>query len=168
MSTQPIKIQINSLEALERLIGGNTEAEMDIRNSVVQAFTERHLKSIANQEHVAKCFHSLNQTVSSLVESARVAVEQQVADKLGTVKRNWDGTISTIKLRPDVIAEIDKQVASKVNQLVTEAALKVVEAITADLPRRVQDAVSLRVQSDITTEVRTQVDAAFKRALSPK
>lgn len=44
-----IKIQINSLEALERLIGGDSELEIDIRNSVVQKFSKRHLKDIANK-----------------------------------------------------------------------------------------------------------------------
>lgn len=38
-----MKIQINSLEALERLIGGDTELEIDIRNSIVHKFTQKHL-----------------------------------------------------------------------------------------------------------------------------
>ena len=42
-----MKIQINSLAALERLIGGDSDIEIDIRNSVVQAFSKKHLKNIA-------------------------------------------------------------------------------------------------------------------------
>lgn len=49
-----MKIQINSLEALERLIGGDSSVEIDIRQSVVEAFTRKHLKSIANQSFVEK------------------------------------------------------------------------------------------------------------------
>lgn len=49
-----MKIQINSLEALERLIGGDTEVEIDIRNSVVQEFTKKHLKAIATNDLVSK------------------------------------------------------------------------------------------------------------------
>lgn len=42
-----VKIQINSLEALERLIGGDTELEIELRGAIVQEFTKRHLKGIA-------------------------------------------------------------------------------------------------------------------------
>lgn len=41
-----MKIQINSLQALERLIGNDNQLEIDIRNSVVQDFTKKHLKSL--------------------------------------------------------------------------------------------------------------------------
>lgn len=46
-------IQINSLEALERLIGGDTNTEINIRNSVVQEFSKKHLKHVIdlNMQH---------------------------------------------------------------------------------------------------------------------
>jgi len=44
------KIQINSLEALERLIGNDNELEIEIRNSVVQNFSKKYLKNIADEE----------------------------------------------------------------------------------------------------------------------
>lgn len=49
-----MKIQINSLEALERLIGGDSELEFDIRQSVVEAFTKKHLKNITTVELLGK------------------------------------------------------------------------------------------------------------------
>lgn len=42
-----IKIQIASLEALERLIGGDSQLEIEIRESVVQNFAKKHLKGVA-------------------------------------------------------------------------------------------------------------------------
>lgn len=44
-----MKIQLNSLEALERLIGGDSEVEIEIRNSIVQEFTKKHLKALVNE-----------------------------------------------------------------------------------------------------------------------
>lgn len=44
-----VKIQINSLEALERLIGGDTELEIDIRESIIYNFASKHLKSIVGE-----------------------------------------------------------------------------------------------------------------------
>lgn len=46
------KIQINSLEALERLIGGDSELEFEIRNNVAQDFAKKHLKAVALNEVV--------------------------------------------------------------------------------------------------------------------
>jgi hypothetical protein len=47
-----VKIQINSLEALERLIGNDNELEIQIRGSIVQEFTKKHLRSLATTELV--------------------------------------------------------------------------------------------------------------------
>jgi len=45
-----VKIQINSVEALERLIGGNTEIEIELRQSVVENFMKKHINAIANSK----------------------------------------------------------------------------------------------------------------------
>lgn len=44
-----MKLQINSLAALERLIGNDNEIEIDIRKNVVDAFAKKHLKAVANE-----------------------------------------------------------------------------------------------------------------------
>ena len=44
-----IKIQINSLEALERLIGGETQLEIDLRGAIVQEFAKKYLKNVADE-----------------------------------------------------------------------------------------------------------------------
>ena len=48
------KIQINSLEALERLIGNDNELEIQVRNSVVQEFSRKYLKNLAEEEFLKK------------------------------------------------------------------------------------------------------------------
>ena len=45
-----MKIQINSLEALERLIGNDKEMEISVKQSILNEFAKKHLKSIANSE----------------------------------------------------------------------------------------------------------------------
>jgi signal recognition particle GTPase len=42
-------IQINSLKALEKLIGGNSEKEIAVRNNVVQDFSRKYLKAVAHE-----------------------------------------------------------------------------------------------------------------------
>lgn len=43
------KIQINSLEALERLIGNDNALELDLRNAIVQEFSKKYLKVLATE-----------------------------------------------------------------------------------------------------------------------
>lgn len=45
-----MKIQINNLEALERLIGDDKEMEIQVKSSIINEFAKRHIKSVANSE----------------------------------------------------------------------------------------------------------------------
>lgn len=59
------KIQINSLEALERLIGNDNELEIDIRNNIVESFTKKHLKALVNTETIKDLESAVKKEVSS-------------------------------------------------------------------------------------------------------
>ncbi len=50
-----MKIQIASLAALERLIGGDATIEIEIRQSVAENFAKKHLKSISHNELTSAC-----------------------------------------------------------------------------------------------------------------
>lgn len=65
MSEKPVKIQINSLEALERLIGGNSEFEFEIRESIVQKFATKHLKSVATSDALSKIASALKDEITA-------------------------------------------------------------------------------------------------------
>lgn len=58
-----IKIQINSLEALERLIGGEEELELELRGSIVQEFAKRHLKGVADDVIINNATHEIRKYV---------------------------------------------------------------------------------------------------------
>lgn len=92
------KIQINSLEALERLIGGDSEFEIEIRNSVVQEFAKKHIKCLAQnfsfrdssiitkliQDEVKNCIgeeHYFNNTIK-LNQKYIVYIQQVIEQKI--------------------------------------------------------------------------------------
>lgn len=54
-----------TLPALERLIGGDTEMELNLRKQIVQEFTERHLKSVADSALYAKAEAQVKQYVDA-------------------------------------------------------------------------------------------------------
>jgi N12 class adenine-specific DNA methylase len=108
-----IKIQINSAEALERLIGGDTELEIEIRNSIVQNFTRKHLKSLVN--------HDIMLNVRKAVSEE---IKEQFFDELKV--GNWGKTITTFKkedfedLKKFLRAEANRELRTLVKKVVQE------------------------------------------------
>ena len=98
-----LTIQINNLEALERLIGGDNEVEIDIRNSVVQKFAEKHLKALANSSEISSTLNDIQTDISK-------QVTEKCEKEIATFKRDWSGRISDIKLSSAIQDEINRQV----------------------------------------------------------
>lgn len=102
-----MKIQINSLEALERLIGGDTEVEIDIRNSVVQEFTKKHLKAIADDD---------------LVKLAQKATETHIRQSFFTLKNKTWGYgqeyVFNKEMEEKILGDLKYQVENHIRELV--------------------------------------------------
>ena len=86
-----VTIQINSVEALERLIGNDTELEIQLRNSVVQEFTNRHLKKLATLD---------------LMNNASQAVQQELKDHFFTEIKNSSYYSPTLAFKPEILAKL--------------------------------------------------------------
>lgn len=120
-----MKIQINSLEALERLIGGDTQLEFDIRQSVVEAFAKKHLKSIANSEFARAAENTIERYIKDeLTEEVKTgqwtkaivlkgeyanAVQGHVNNAISDALRNYAKDLTNIDLHKERIDEIVKR-----------------------------------------------------------
>jgi F420-0:gamma-glutamyl ligase-like protein len=136
-----VKIQINSREALERLIGGDSELEVELRNSVVQDFSNRHLKSIAT-------------VMVGRIESAAQQAVKEVAEKqIGFL--NYDIGRTYFKLKPEVKTAIENEVAN----LIQEETRKVAEAFDAEgiIKKMVEDRLNAVFKEQVANEVRKQL-----------
>lgn len=98
-----MKIQINSLEALERLIGGDTEVEIDIRNSIVQKFANRHLKGVVN-----------GLVERGLIKAAETEIKKEVFETL-----NWNNVRLTDKYKSVLESEISIMIGKKIEALIS-------------------------------------------------
>lgn len=105
-----MKIQINSLAALERLIGGDTELEIEIRNSVIQAFSKKHLKDVANTE-----------TFKATERDVRKIIQELFIDNLST---SWNSPKLKTEyykiLKENIKAEVSKVVEDLIYKVTTE------------------------------------------------
>jgi hypothetical protein len=153
-----LTIQINSLEALERLIGGDTAAEVDIRNSVVQKFTEKHLKALAGQPNIQAIADSIG-------TATRASVEELLNARIGTITKNWRGIVDSVRLNASVVAEIDRAVKAVADKLIDQAVQSTFDKLKDGLEARISGAVKHRLDYEIANEVKKKVSEAFQAAL---
>ena len=102
------KIQINSLAALERLIGGDSELEIEVRNSVIQAFAKNHLKALITDE---------------LLKNAKMAVLAEIQKEFfDIVKEQYGGLKPVFKpeiyeqLKASLLNQADRELRGIVNE----------------------------------------------------
>ena len=121
-----MKIQINSLAALERLIGGDSELEIEIRNSIVQEFTKKYLKSVAEKV--------LESEVAVLTKGIKETFQQEAQSAIGEMKNSGYYSQTFVPnesfkkaITEQVQQQVDKQISAAIDARFTEVAKKGVE-----------------------------------------
>jgi molybdopterin converting factor small subunit len=74
-----IKILID-LKGLERLIGNDTEAEIEIREGIIQTFAKKHLKSLAKSD-----------TFEPILEGIQKSIVAMFREEMPIVRKKVDG-----------------------------------------------------------------------------
>ena len=151
-----IKIQIKSMAVLEKLIGGDDTFAIEIRNSLVDEFSKKYLKSLVTTEAMRK--------VSSLM-SAEVA---------GYVKENvgnysWNDTFP--RLKEGMAKKIDEQVKVDIDQMIRDSVARYKESLQKIVKEydesQIYRALDQQLSEKILDVVRTRVDEKLKEILGP-
>lgn len=147
-----LTLQINSKEALERLIGGDTETEIDIRNSVVQKFAEKHLKPIVNSAPITD-------VIRQIKDHAYKYIEETCAKELATFKASAYGTAYDIKLRPEVETAIRNKVRDSIDEIVRTRIKAAIEEYCNE------DALTKRINVMMDHNIKVLVNEKIKQKL---
>lgn len=110
------KIQINSLAALERLIGGDNALELEIRQSVVTEFVKKHLKGLVDTRIVQLASNDLRANIDE-------AVNKQISKTIGEYQRSGYGAHKFIihnDLKEDIKNHLKKALDDTINEAITE------------------------------------------------
>ena len=156
MAKNSLTLQINSLEALEKLIGGDTQVEIDIRNNIVQAFAEKHLKSLAGSNEIQTVLSAIK---ASIQEDARKECQRL----FGMYQSSWKH--NTVILNEDLKAllkeEVQKEISSFMESYISELVAKP-ESLRDKLERYVKvltnNIISAELESKIPTSVQKAID----------
>lgn len=133
----PVKLQINSLAALERLIGGDSDLELEMRNSIVQEFSKKYLKGVAER---------ICGNIESVARQECTKVAQNFLGKSG-----WNGYNYSFQLTSDAKEAIQYQVDLEIAGLVQEMVNK------KDIEKIVQKEVDRRIDAQVKELVNQEV-----------
>ena len=153
-STQPragVTLQINSMAALERLLGGDTEMEVSLRNSIAAQFVDAHLEALTT-EAVREASRDIQKIVKDVASA-------QVATDLGA----WKNPDARYELTPATSQAIKRAVEAQVSDLIT--------SMTAGLIARVQQArnqAATYIDIRMNDIVNVAIDSSFERRVDAK
>ncbi len=97
--SQNITIQINSVEALERLIGDDPQLLIAVRDSAISEFSRRYIKNLIDRE---------------LVQSLEEKMKYALIENLRETEENWSLDEKIISLLGD---KINKLIESKISSI---------------------------------------------------
>lgn len=132
-----------TVPALERLIGGDTELEVEIRKNIVHAFSQRHLSAVAKE-------------VYGDIEKAKEQIRTQVLGDMGAVKMEaWSSgrykltSEATEAIKTSVRSVIRDEVAVAAQQAWNELRPEILTAIKKCYDREVLALIKEQVRKDI-------------------
>lgn len=142
-----MKIQINSKEALERLIGDDKEMEIAIKNTIIDRFAKQYLKSVANSE---------------IVRELKVAVLAEVeAEVARHVERLPTYGISCFKARTELKEAIKNAAKEALRDLVKET----IEEQMSDVEKEVKQLLGYKLDIICDKVSEQNIDRLVQRKL---
>lgn len=163
------------LPALERLIGGDSDVEVELRQGVVTSFAKRHLKEVINSGVLEPYFRNISQALTEELK-ALIPLEQKKIQKEG----RW-GSSYGWRLVPGnpwndkVIEAVKAHAKASIKELVDEsftaaweetkvACLERIDRNHKTLLKLVSKEVEKQVSSRFQAEVKAEVDRRIKAA----
>lgn len=153
------KIQINSLEALERLIGGDSQLEVEVRNSIVQDFCKKYLKGVADETIVA-----------AAKESIKLHVEKDYLKQITVGNWGRKEFILNDSMASHVIKLSSKTINDSIDKAIKEGLYA--ESIKGKIEKRIE-VIDLAIKNELDTlvglslklKIGDLVDAEIKRRM---
>lgn len=158
---ESVKIQINSLEALERLIGGDPSLEFDIRNNVAQNFAAKHLKAFANSEAIK----GLEKRVTDMVFTKKQYNKTELNPNF---KKKIEDAADTLfkDLINDKLAKLERSVYDTMNKKLDEfdntVRDEIIRSITSE---KMQDIINKKVDHKLKTMMKLLVEQDDPKAI---
>jgi hypothetical protein len=151
MVDSKVKIQINSLEAIERLIGGNSDIEVEIRNNVADGFEKKYLKGLAEAslKRIHPWFEELRATSLKMIEQ-----------EIGRVAA-WGSSSVTLssEFKQKIVVQVKQQIEAEVQTAIKQLWVERKDLLMADVQ------VILKKEIELYAIKLAQSDPALREAV---
>jgi hypothetical protein len=147
-----------TLPALQRLIGGDSEAEIQIRQGIVESFARRQLKCLLNDDVIRQVLTSARQEAIAIIAKQ---AQEKFAD-IAVTNQGWGNQVTKVTLKPEIVAEINKAVLRKWHEIREEAVAKAVEDIISVRQELIESVIEKKVNHRIDDLVAEGVRKRFE------
>lgn len=142
-----IKMQLDK-DSLERLIGGNAEFEVEIRNSIVHNFMKKHIKTVCNEE-------SYKMLLNDVKKEARTYIQNEL---FKNVKSGLRGTISSVELGDEYKKALDVLITKEFEYRMNSKVKELVNAKMGSLQKMIDDSIDKYADNMIKDKVKNKVN----------
>lgn len=147
-------IQLN-LPALERLLGGDTELEVQLRQQVVEAFARKRLKTLINDETHRRFYAEWESNIRTIVNEELRELLQTKKDEIGVATTMTDYSIRNL-VSPAVAKAVDDAVEKALERwklYLTTDAYRVAQRV-------VDEALKREIEKAVVEGIQRRLDAA--------
>lgn len=132
--------------ALDRLLGGDSELEIELRQQIADQFADKHLRSLLNN----KVFNQWRKTLSTEVDSA---IQESLAK---TTKQGWRRTVT---LNGDIRERIHEAVQEAAEEAIKKEVDNVVAKVATNYEKRAEERFA-RIERRVAGQVAEAVSEA--------
>lgn len=153
--TSKIKLIISSPDVLDRLIGGDTELELELRQCAAAEFAKRHLKSIINDEKLIQLKNDIKKDFDHALKKEKA----ELLKEIGEYKRNGSYFAEFVlddRIKEKIRSSINFQTGNYINNLVKE------HMKAKEFKKQVQDTVTIYLNQTILKVTNTLAEKAAK------
>lgn len=148
-----IKILIDH-KALERLIGNDTEAEIAIREGIIQTFAKKHLKSLAKADTFEPILEGIQKSIVAMFQAEMPVTRQKIG--------GWANRHKWVLARDsDFYKELKTSVKKAASELLNAELADAQQAFRLECKTRFDHHVDV-IRQRITREVNEQFSERFK------
>lgn len=156
-SNTGLTLQINSKEALERLLGGDEEMVVRLRHAIAVDFAKQHLATALSTE--------MRQQLSDLTEKAQKIVSLYIQEQQKN-PRTWSPEwVLSQNVKGQIKAEVQAMVTAEITKVVEEQRLalrKLIDEEFLKLRNKVPEQVQMHVTGRFHAELREAVDRRLR------
>lgn len=145
-----MKIQINSLQALERLIGEDKELEIAIKDAIINKFATNYLKGVAH---------------STVIETLKNAIIKEIDNSLAElVKRTSSWGSASYEAKPELRTAIQREMRNTLDSMIKEEVTKQME----DVHNKVKERLGYALDVVCCKVAETNIDRLVKERISQR